>query len=97
MIVFLIALLLLVVVLSNMYFFNFQKSQEGQDERGKLILYKTVSSMYNALFVGSVVLIVLNLVDIVNAETTIELLMYFLIFIGVYGTFLLYRNKNKPM
>jgi hypothetical protein len=97
MIVLLFALLMLVVLLSNAYFFKFQKSTEGQDERGKLILYKTVSSMYNALFVGSVILIVLHLVDILSAETTIDIWLYFLIFISVYGTFMLYRNRNKPV
>ncbi|KMJ56403.1 hypothetical protein AB685_22125 [Bacillus sp. LL01] len=95
MIVLLFALLMLVVLLSNAYFLKFQKSAEGKDERGELILYKTISSMYNALFVGSVVLIVLNLLDILSAETTIDIWLYFLIFITVYGTFMLYRNRNK--
>ncbi|MBM7580799.1 hypothetical protein [Jeotgalibacillus terrae] len=90
-------LLMAIVVASNFYIFRFQKSVEGNDERGKLIQLQTFSSMYNTLFVSSVLVIVLNIVDIINAEQMVDVWLYLLVAISVFGAFKLNRNKNKQV
>lgn len=87
-------LLMLIIVLSNLYVFKFQRSREGNDERGQIIQLKIVSSMYNALFVSSAVLIILNLIDVLDSEQTVNFLVYLLVLVSVYGAFILYKNKN---
>lgn len=87
-------LLMLIIVLSNLYVFKFQRSREGNDERGQIIQLKIISSMYNALFVSSAVLIILNLIDVLDSEQTVNFLVYLLVLVSVYGAFILYKNKN---
>lgn len=87
-------LLMLIVILSNLYVFKFQRSREGKDERGQTIQLKTISSMYNALFVSSAVLIVLNLIDVLDSEQTVNFWLYLLVLVSVYGAFILYKNKK---
>ena len=50
--------------------------------------------MYNALFVSSAVLIILNLIDVLDSEQTVNFLVYLLVLVSVYGAFILYKNKN---
>lgn len=85
---------MLIIVLSNLYVFKFQRSREGNDERGQIIQLKIISSMYNALFVSSAVLIILNLIDVLDSEQTVNFLVYLLVLVSVYGAFILYKNKN---
>jgi hypothetical protein len=91
----LMILFFVVIIFSNFYTFKFQKSIEGQDERGQLIQLEVNRSLYGLLFLGNIILIVLNLLDILSADQTVELLLYLLLLVSIYGAFLIYRKKKE--
>jgi hypothetical protein len=91
----LMILFFVVIIFSNFYTFKFQKSIEGQDERGQLIQLEVNKSLYGLLFLGNIILIVLNLLDILSADQTVELLLYLLLLVSIYGAFLIYRKKKE--
>lgn len=69
--------------LSELYMFKFQKSQEGRDERGIEIQYKTTSFLYNTLSLGIVILFVLNALQYITAEQFVNIFLYFFISLGI--------------
>ncbi|HDR7736275.1 hypothetical protein PDK93_17705 [Bacillus cereus] len=69
--------------LSELYMFKFQKSEEGRDERGLEIQYKTTSFLHNILSLGIVILFVLNLLQYITAEQFVNILLYFFLSLGI--------------
>ncbi|MBK5491878.1 hypothetical protein CN931_17705 [Bacillus sp. AFS054943] len=76
-------LIIFLAFLSELYMFKFQKSQEGRDERGVEIQYKTTNFLYNTLSLGIVILFVLNILQYITAEQFINILLYFFISLGI--------------
>ncbi|WP_318502984.1 hypothetical protein [Bacillus sp. T3] len=92
MLIFKIALLLLITV-SHFIQFKFQDSAEGKDERGKLIQLQTNSFLFGILYLGVIILIVLNLFDLINGAILEEILLYFVVSLGIFGV--LYSSWKK--
>lgn len=76
-------LIIFLAFLSELYMFKFQRSQEGRDERGVEIQYKTTNFLYNTLSLGIVILFVLNILQYITAEQFINILLYFFISLGI--------------
>jgi uncharacterized membrane protein len=89
--------LILGSILANFYIFKFQRSFESKDERGEIIQLKTMNSMYNITFLGAVMFIILNLLDILSAQRSLDFLLYFLVISSIFNAFILYRNRNKSL
>ncbi|WP_186575893.1 hypothetical protein [Aquibacillus kalidii] len=88
-------LFIVMVFISQMYVIRFQSSYEGKDERGKAIQYKTNNMLFNILYLGVVLLVVLHLVEIVPTNSLPNILLYFLLSISVFGSITTFVNKNK--
>ncbi|PGL12177.1 hypothetical protein CN912_10670 [Bacillus cereus] len=69
--------------LSELYMFKFQKSKEARDERGLEIQYKTTNFLYNILYLGIVILFLLNILQYITAEQFVNILLYFFISLGI--------------
>jgi hypothetical protein len=65
--------------------FRFQKSREGRDERGRGIQNEAVKFMYQVLYIGNIVLIVLHLLDVISSDLLADLLLYFIIALSLVG------------
>ncbi|AZJ24014.1 hypothetical protein CN575_21055 [Bacillus wiedmannii] len=79
------AVIIIIVLscLSELYMFKFQKSQEARDERGLDIQYKTTNFLYNTLYLGIVILFLLNMLQYITAEQFVNILLYFFISLGI--------------
>lgn len=82
------------IIFSNLYIFQFQRSVEGTDERGQAIQLETTKSMYQLLYLGILILIILNLIDVVTAVQTVTFILYLLLITSVYGAFLVFRKRR---
>ncbi|GAF66082.1 putative ATPase [Bacillus sp. TS-2] len=89
-------LFIVVIFLSQMYILRFHSSDEAKDERGKEIKYKTNNMLFNFLYLGVILLIVLHLLEMVSTQYLPDILLYFTLFLSVFGSVFLYINKNKP-
>ncbi|MED4206666.1 hypothetical protein [Neobacillus mesonae] len=85
--------LLFLALVSQFIQFKFQGSSEGKDERGMRIQLETNSFLYGILYLGVIVLIVLNLLDFINGESLGDLLLYFVVTLSIFGAF--YTNWKK--
>ncbi|GGD08380.1 hypothetical protein [Pontibacillus salipaludis] len=88
-------LFIALIFLSQMYLLKFQSSDEAKDERGKEIKYKTNNMLFNTLYVGIVLLVVLHLLEIVSTKYIPDILLYFTLLLSVLGSVFLYINKTK--
>ncbi|MDQ0229882.1 hypothetical protein [Metabacillus malikii] len=88
-------LFIAIIFLSQMYVMKFQSSDEGNDERGKEIQLKTNSTLYNLLYLGIILLVVLHLCDVVPTTSLPDLLLYFILSISVFGTVFTFVNKHR--
>ncbi|MDI6678284.1 hypothetical protein QMA02_20905 [Bacillus wiedmannii] len=87
-------LIIFLAFISELYMFKFQKSQEGKDERGVEIQYKTTNFLYNTLSLGIVILFVLNILQYITAEQFINILLYFFISLGIIKVVYLRWRKS---
>ncbi|MDQ0808087.1 putative membrane protein YkgB [Priestia megaterium] len=87
--------LIILGMFSYMYNVKFQSSPEGKDERGILIQSKTNSYTLGAFYISISILIILNLINLIDANVLLSLLLYFFISISVLSslTLLIYRRK----
>lgn len=90
----LFGLFLAVVLVSNLYITNFQSTADGKDERGILIQYQITRVMYRILYIGTVSLFLLHLVDVLTASQTVNLLFILILFTSVPGAIWLYYKKK---
>ncbi|WP_413380870.1 hypothetical protein [Alkalihalobacillus sp. 1P02AB] len=88
-------LFIVLIFLSQIYILKFQSSDEAKDERGKEITYKTNNMLFNFLYLGIILLIVLHLLEIVSTQYLPDILLYFTLLLSVFGSVFLYINKNK--
>jgi cell division protein FtsW (lipid II flippase) len=88
-------LFIVIVFICQMYVLKFQSSAEGKDERGREIQYKTNHMLYSVLYLGVILLIVLQLTDIVSIEQLPDLLLYFVLLLSVFGSVFTLINKNR--
>ncbi|EPY05548.1 hypothetical protein PAALTS15_20323 [Paenibacillus alvei TS-15] len=88
-------LFFILIILSQMYKLKFQSSDEAKDERGKEIIYKTNNRLFNILYLGIILLIVLHLLEFVSTKYLPDILLYFTLSLSVFGSAFLYINKNK--
>jgi len=84
-----------IIFISQMYVMKFQSSAEGKDERGKEILNKTNSMLFNILFLGVSMLIIFNLIDVVSTTQLPDLLLFLILSLSVFGSVYIYYSKNK--
>ncbi|WP_249292045.1 hypothetical protein [Metabacillus flavus] len=83
------------IFISQMYLLKFQSSAEGKDERGKGIQYKTNSILFNIIYLGMILLIVLHLIDVVPTKIIPDILLYFTVSLSLFGSCFVFINKNK--
>lgn len=80
--------------LSELYMFKFQKSPEARDERGLEIQYKTTNFLYNTLYLGIVILFLLNILQYITAGQFVNILLYFFISLGIIKVAYLYWRRS---
>jgi hypothetical protein len=78
-------LLLTVAMISQFMQFKFQGSSEGKDERGRIIQLETNSFLYGVTYLGVILLIVLNLLDIVKGALLEDILLYLFVSLSIFG------------
>lgn len=88
-------LFIVLIFLSQMYILKFQSSEESKDERGKEIRYKTNNMLFNCMYLGIILLIVLHLLEVISTQYLADTLLYFTLLLSVVGSLFLYINKNK--
>ncbi|WP_047150431.1 hypothetical protein [Aneurinibacillus tyrosinisolvens] len=81
-----------VAAFSVIYYNNFQKSAEGKDERGMLIQYQTYKFMFQIVYCGVGILLVLRMVRIFSIEQLENSLYILLILTYILGAFYIYRK-----
>lgn len=86
---------LAVIAASQMYMIQFQSSPEGKDERGREIQYTTNNRLYTLLYSGVVLLIVLHMVEVIEAKYLADILLYFVLILSVFGSVFTYRHKTR--
>lgn len=74
--------------------FKFQKSPEARDERGLGIQYKTTNFLYNTLYLGIVILFLLNILQYITAGQFVNILLYFFISLGIIKVAYLYWRRS---
>jgi len=89
------SLFLVLIFISQMYVIKFQSSDEGNDERGREIQYKTNNVLYNILYLGIIAIIVFQSIDIVSSEFLPDLLLYFVLSLSVLGSVFIFINRNR--
>lgn len=88
-------LFIVLVFMAHMYVLKFQSSDEGKDERGREIQYKTNSMLYHILYLGVILLIVLHLLELVSTQYLPDLLLYVVLFMSVFGSLFTFIKKNQ--
>lgn len=78
-------LLLTVAMVSQFMQFKFQGSAEGKDERGRIIQLETNNFLYGVTYVGVILLIVLNLVEVVKGPMLGDILLYLFVTLSIFG------------
>ncbi|HDX9580537.1 TPA: hypothetical protein ROX88_004186 [Bacillus pseudomycoides] len=89
------SLFLVLIFISQMYVISFQSSDEGRDERGKEIQYKTNNVLFSVLYLGIIGLIAFHLVGIISAELLPNILLYFMLSLSVLGSIFIFINRNR--
>ncbi|WP_025151351.1 hypothetical protein [Bacillus sp. H1a] len=89
------SLFIVLIFISQMYVISFQSSDEGRDERGKEIQYKTNNLLFNVLYLGIIGLITFHLVDIISAELLPNILLYFMLSLSVLGSVFIFINRHR--
>ncbi|PEO56012.1 hypothetical protein CN567_29585 [Bacillus toyonensis] len=89
------SLFIVLISISQMYVISFQSSDEGRDERGKEIQYKTNNVLFNVLYLGIIGLITFHLVDIISAELLPNILLYFMLSLSVLGSVFIFINRHR--
>ncbi|MGG0731192.1 hypothetical protein [Bacillus paramycoides] len=89
------SLFIVLIFISQMYVISFQSSDEGRDERGKAIQYKTNNVLFNVLYLGTIGLITFHLVDIISAELLPNILLYFMLSLSVLGSVFIFINRHR--
>lgn len=90
----LLLLLLILAIVGEIFWFKFQGSKEGKDERGKDLSNTTNSFKYAILQIGVAVLFLLELLDVITAEQFVQFLLYFFVSVSVFGSAFLYTLKK---
>ncbi len=88
-------LFLVVIVICQFYVMGFQSSEEGKDERGREIQYKTNNTLYKLMYLGMILLIVLNVTGIIPTSLLPNILLYFTLVLSVFGSVFIYINKRQ--
>ncbi|AXI11012.1 hypothetical protein CUC15_19705 [Oceanobacillus zhaokaii] len=89
-------LFLAVVFICHMYILRFNDSEEGTDERGREIQYKTNNMLYGVLYIGVILLYCLvELFEIIPIEYLPDILLWFVLSLGIFGSIFNYINKNR--
>ncbi|MEC5423546.1 hypothetical protein QGM71_08580 [Virgibacillus sp. C22-A2] len=92
----LVALFLIIIFICHMYIFKFNDSEEGKDERGREIQYKTNNMLYGILYIGVILLVVLvDFFEIIPIEYLPNILLWFVLSLGILGSIFTYINKNR--
>lgn len=84
----------IIIVWSNFYIYSFQESIEGNDERGKILQLQMTKTMYNILFVGIVIILILNAINIISNQLSINIVFGLILFNSLVGALFL-RFKEK--
>ncbi|MEC2077191.1 hypothetical protein [Metabacillus fastidiosus] len=89
----LIILAAIIIIFSNFYIFNFQRSIEGNDERGKIVQLQMTKVMYSVLFLGTIIILIVNAVNIISSQLAINIIFSLLLLNSVSGSVFLYLKK----
>ncbi|MED4531261.1 hypothetical protein [Metabacillus fastidiosus] len=89
----LIILAAIIIIFSNFYIFNFQKSIEGNDERGKIVQLQMTKVMYSVLFLGTIIILIVNAVNIISSQLAINIIFSLLLLNSISGSAFLYLKK----
>ncbi|PRT15284.1 hypothetical protein [Bacillus wiedmannii] len=94
MIYLLITVATIIIIISNFYIFNFQGSIEGNDERGKIVQLQMTKVMYNALFLGTVIILVTSAINIISSQLAINIIFAIVLSNSILGALFLYFKKK---
>ncbi|MBO1582310.1 hypothetical protein [Bacillus sp. XF8] len=90
----LITIAAIIIVLSNFYIFKFQRSIEGNDERGKIVQLQMTKVMYSILFLGTVIILTFNAIHIISSQLAINIILGLLLLNCVSGSLYLYVKEG---
>lgn len=91
----LLFLLCIIAAVSQLYFFSFQGSREGKDERGTMIRNIAGNRMYLLLSNGIIILLVLELIDVFTSEQFVNIMLYFILAVSLLGSVTTYLKKRE--
>ncbi|MNL35608.1 hypothetical protein D3C87_1576510 [compost metagenome] len=77
--------LCIITAVSQLYFFSFQGSKEGKDERGTMIRNIVGNRMYLLLNNGIIILLVLELTEVFTSEQFVNILLYYILVVSLFG------------
>jgi hypothetical protein len=84
-----------VIIASNFYIFNFQGSLEGNDERGKIVQLQMTKIMYNVLFLGLILILVVNAINLISNQLAVEIIFWLILLNSLTGAIFLYYKKMR--
>ncbi len=83
-----------IIIVSNFYIFNFQGSLEGNDERGKIVQLKMTKVMYNVLFLGLILILIINAINIISNQLAVNIIFGLILLNSLTGaTYLFFKKK----
>jgi hypothetical protein len=85
--------IVIIVMGSNFYIFKFQDSIDGKDERGKVIQLQMTKVMYHVLFLGMVIILSINAMDIISDKLAITIISGLVFLNTGVGCIFLYLRK----
>jgi hypothetical protein len=86
--------LLLLSGAGELYVCKFYDSEEGKDERGVEIRYKTINFVFNILAFEVVLVVVLGMSEVIMPEQLIDILLYCVVSLGIFKAGYTYRLKR---
>ena len=89
----LLAIAAIIIIFSNFYIFKFQESIEGNDERGKIIQLEMTKVMYSILFLGTIIVLVVNATNIISSRLAIIIIFALILLNSISGALFLFVKR----
>lgn len=80
----------IMIVWSNFYIYSFQESIQGTDERGKIIQLQMSKIMYNILFLGILIILIFNALNIISNHLSINIIFGLILLNSIFGALFIY-------
>lgn len=89
----LFVIIAIAIIFFNFYIYNFQESIDGKDERGKIIQLQMTKLMYNILFLGIIIILTINAINIISSQLAINIIFGLVLLNSLSGFLFLYTKK----